>query len=201
MKTRLYKLTTTGATQFWEIEVKGDSFRTTTGKLDGKEHTNQWTVCNPKNDGKANETSGAEQALKEVASKIQRKREKGYSDNVIDAGRPEYFEPMLAKKWKDRKGKVEFPVFSQPKLDGIRCTLTADKAESRNGKPFFTIPHIQKQLEYIFKKYPNLKLDGELYNHEFKENFNKISSLVKKQKPTEEDLKESAELVEYHIYD
>jgi DNA ligase 1 len=44
-------------------------------------------------------------------------------------------------------------------------------------------------------------LDGELYNHGLKDDFEKIISLVKKKKPTDNDRAEAAELVQYHIYD
>jgi ATP-dependent DNA ligase len=46
-----------------------------------------------------------------------------------------------------------------------------------------------------------LIFDGELYADKFANDFNKIVSLVKKTKPTADDLKESKELIEYHIYD
>ena len=46
-----------------------------------------------------------------------------------------------------------------------------------------------------------LIFDGELYTHDLKHDFNKITSLVKKTKPTIEDNKESAELVQYWVYD
>jgi DNA ligase-1 len=44
-------------------------------------------------------------------------------------------------------------------------------------------------------------LDGELYNHGLKDDFEKIISLVKKRKPTDADKAEAAELVQYHVYD
>ena len=44
-------------------------------------------------------------------------------------------------------------------------------------------------------------LDGELYCDKLNNDFNKICSLVKKTKPTDEDLKESANTIEYWIYD
>ena len=44
-------------------------------------------------------------------------------------------------------------------------------------------------------------LDGELYNHELKFDFNKIVSLVRKTKPEKEDLLESKNLIQYWIYD
>ena len=71
----LYKRTTTGATQSWEIEVDSNKFRTISGQLDGKKITNNWTVCDGKNIGKANATTGEEQALKEAEAKHQKKRD------------------------------------------------------------------------------------------------------------------------------
>jgi ATP-dependent DNA ligase len=50
-------------------------------------------------------------------------------------------------------------------------------------------------------KHPNIILDGELYNHELKNDFEKIISLVRKTKPTAEDRVESAEMVQFHCYD
>ena len=46
-----------------------------------------------------------------------------------------------------------------------------------------------------------MTLDGELYNHELKDDFNKITSLVRKMKSTDEDIEEAKNLVQYHVYD
>jgi DNA ligase-1 len=43
--------------------------------------------------------------------------------------------------------------------------------------------------------------DGELYNHNLRDNFEKIISLVRKQKPTEEDKYEARIWTQYHVYD
>jgi DNA ligase-1 len=48
---------------------------------------------------------------------------------------------------------------------------------------------------------PHFILDGELYNHELKADFNKITSLVRKLKSTSEDIEEAKSLVQYHVYD
>ena len=52
-----------------------------------------------------------------------------------------------------------------------------------------------------FQLNPNIILDGELYNHNLKDDFEKIISLVRKTKPTDEARIESAENVEFHCYD
>jgi len=107
--------------------------------------------------------------------------------------------PMLAHKYNPEK--ADYPAYIQPKLDGVRCVFTKDGAYSRTGKEFKNVDHIKKDLEVVFNRYPNLILDGELYNHGLKDDFEKIISLVRKTKPTQDHRDEAAQLVQYHIYD
>ena len=101
------------------------------------------------------------------------------------------FKPMLAHPVSKT---IDFneTLFIQPKLDGVRCFITATGAYSRNNKQFHNCKHILTELKPLFVDNPNLILDGELYNHRFKNNFNKIISLVRKQKPTQQDKFEAA---------
>jgi len=108
-------------------------------------------------------------------------------------------------------------LYMQPKLDGVRCLIQYEqvdlnfdtklnsgykvKAYSRTGKEWKNIDHILEELIPFFQKHPNVILDGELYNHELKNDFEKIISLVRKTKPTAEDRVESAEMVQFHCYD
>ena len=86
----------------------------------------------------------------------------------------------------------DWPLYSQPKLDGVRCLIQAEcrgsswivKAYSRTGKEWKNIRHILAELRPFFQKHPDVILDGELYNHELKNDFEKIISLVRKTKPT-----------------
>ena len=106
---------------------------------------------------------------------------------------------MLAHKYNE--DKADYPAFIQPKLDGVRCLFTAKGAFSRANNQFMNVDHIEQALKPFFAKNPTAILDGELYNHGLKDDFEKIISLVKKKKPTDNDRLEAAELVEYHIYD
>ena len=63
------------------------------------------------------------------------------------------------------------------------------------------VKHIEEELQELFKQQPHLILDGELYNHRLKDNFEKIISLVRKQKPTDEDRSEARRLIQYYVYD
>ena len=109
--------------------------------------------------------------------------------------------PMLAHKVGKKEVDWSAKNFIQPKLDGVRCIFTKDGAYSRTGKQFKNVAHLEEDLEDFFKKYPDTVLDGELYNHDLKHDFEKIISLVRKQKPTDEDRFEAGNLVQYHVYD
>jgi DNA ligase-1 len=197
----IYKKTKTGATQEWTIEVSDNKYRTHSGQVGGQITTNAWTVVYGKNTGKANGTTDNEQALKEAIAKRTKKLESGYFESINNIDEQQYFEPMLAAKWEDYKDKIQYPIFSQPKLDGIRCIVTKDGMFSRNGKPIISAPHIRESLNNVFKIHPTLILDGELYADKFANDFNSIVSLVKKTKPTDADLAESKKNIQYWIYD
>ena len=117
--------------------------------------------------------------------------------------------PMLAYAVSKKPIDYTKPVYIQPKLDGVRCIIQSEchgaswmvKAYSRTGKEWKNINHILAQLKPFFKKYPKVILDGELYNHDLKDDFEKIISLVRKTKPTDEDRLEAARLTQFHCYD
>lgn len=109
--------------------------------------------------------------------------------------------PMLAYKVDKKPVDWSEKVFLQPKLDGVRCIFTKNGAYSRTGKEFKNVRHITYDLQDFFSKHPFALLDGELYNHALNNDFEKIISLVRKQKPTEDDMRNAQHLVQYHVYD
>ena len=108
---------------------------------------------------------------------------------------------MLAHKFDNSRIDFTRPIYIQAKLDGVRCLFTKDGAFSRNGKQFMNLRHIEMALKPFFAEQPDVVLDGELYNHKLKHDFEKIISLVRKQKPTDEDRLDAQHLVQFHIYD
>ena len=118
---------------------------------------------------------------------------------------------MLAYPVSDRPIDYTKPTFIQPKLDGVRCLIQAEftnvfkdlkvKAYSRTGKEWKNINHILQSLVPFFNKYPDVILDGELYNHDLRDDFESIISMVRKQKPTREDMSKSRQNVQFHCYD
>ena len=112
---------------------------------------------------------------------------------------------MLAYPVSDKPIDYTKPVFMQPKLDGVRCVIQCDNsvitAYSRTGKQWLNIDHILHNLKPFFHWNPDVVLDGELYNHDLKDDFEQIISCVRKQKPTDEHRALSEKLVQSHCYD
>ena len=197
----LYKRATTGKITQWTIEIENNKYRTTSGYVDGAKTTTEWTVCEGKSIGRSNETTADQQALKDAKSLWDKKVEKGYFSDQSKVDNESYFKPMLANKWEDYSEDITYPIYSQPKLDGIRCIVKKDGMWTRNGKAIISAPHVYERLKPLLDKNPNLIFDGELYADKFANDFNAICSLVKKTKPTSDDLAKSKEQIQYHIYD
>ena len=196
----LVKRRSDGGIQEWSIEVQGNGFRVTAGKQGRKQRVNEWTYCKGKNQGKSNETTDEQQAEVEAKSKWKKKLDGEYAlslDKVDDIG---YVKPMLAHKWEDYSTKVDFPLYAQPKLDGIRCIIDKNGMKTRTGKPIVAVPHIFESLKPFFEKWPFAILDGELYCDKFENDFNSICHHVKRSNVTPETL-EKSKVIEYHVYD
>jgi len=113
---------------------------------------------------------------------------------------------MLAYPVSDKPIDYNNKIYMQPKLDGVRCVIQYEgggicKAYSRTGKEWKNIEHILFNLTPWFALNPDVILDGELYNHDFRDDFESIISMVRKTKPTDEDRSISAENVQFHCYD
>lgn len=133
-------------------------------------------------------------------------------NNVSDSS-IQLTEPMLAKDFvlkEDKNGKIKsnvtsFPVFVQPKLDGIRLLSHLDQEgrvilSSRRSRSFNHsenhFKNIKKELKIILKQLPtNSILDGELYSHGLL--FTDICSIVK----TKNEVHEDIEKIKYYIFD
>lgn len=120
----LYKTTSTGKEQMWDIKVlmleenkPYPTIRITYGQVGGKLQVKDEVIKVGKNLGKSNETTPAEQALSEAEARWTKQKErKGYSEER--GGQDLSLRPMLAHKYLENQDKVTFPCFVQPKLDG-----------------------------------------------------------------------------------
>lgn len=144
--------------------------------------------CIGKNDGKKNETSDEQQALLEAWSMW--KKKKDTTKNAIF--------PMLAHDYKKHFKKMILPFGVSKKIDGIRAVTELDgdvMMTSRTGKPFIFLENIKSDLEIIYKKFPNIIFDGEIYSHEI--SFSRISGAVRKTTCKSDD----DDMLEYWIFD
>lgn len=200
----LYKRNANGGINKWTVYVEDNSYWVEYGQVNGVLTKGEIIFAEAKNIGKKNETSAHEQAMKEALS-LWKKRKKSDNcvENIEDVDKLAFNPPMLAKVY-DRK-YTEDMKFIQPKYDGIRCNMhfNGEKVEaiSRRNNSFFSTQHIQDAVTELLSKYPSIHLDGELYNHELHDDFNKIVSIVKKQNLSKNDLDECLKYVRYTVYD
>ena len=200
----LYKRDSKGKVRVWTMQVGYDNenvagIRTISGLVDGQKVTSEWNLTEAKNVGRSNATTAKTQAEFEAQAEWTKNVDKEYFVDVNAIDSYTAFKPMLAHDF------TKTPVTSgitQPKLDGIRMVVNTRGLYSRSNKPIVAVPHIAEALAEFIKDHPTVTLDGELYNHELKDNFQKITSLVRKTVNLGADeLAESKELVQYHIYD
>lgn len=200
---KLYKLTSTGKIQEWEIWTEDNVIHKRHGLLNGKKQHTTDTILEGKNVGRCNETTPAQQAELEARALWTKKREKDYREVVEDLNSEKAssfggFLPMLAQKYKQHKNKLTWACYCQPKLDGIRCIARKENEIVtlwfRSGKQVKTMQHIEKALN---KAMSNGEIwDGELYIHNA--DFNELGGSIRR------DVNmniEQAQRVEYHIYD
>lgn len=202
----LYKKTSTGKIQMWKIEVVDNIVKTSWGQLNTtRVQTTEEVVKSGKNTGQVNETTAEEQALKDAQSYWESQLKKGYVDSIEKAERGEVSEivtggifPMLAHKYSEHGDKIVYPAYMQPKLDGHRCLTKVCKENtemwSRTRKPIISAPHIKEVFKNCFLEH---YLDGELYNHAYRSDFDELSSMIRQQKKPAENHTE----IQYHIYD
>lgn len=202
----LYKKTSTGADQFWKIWTENNTIVTEYGQVGGKVQTSRDTISEGKNIGKANETTPVQQAESEAQSHWEKKKKsKGYVESLTAARAGEVdalveggINPMLAHRFDEQGHKIVYPAFVQPKLDGHRCIAVVKDGVctlwSRTRKPITSVPHIIEAVEEL--GHDNIVLDGELYNHAYKTNFEELTSLIRSAEP-----KPGHKAVQYHVYD
>jgi DNA ligase-1 len=158
---------------------------------------------------KSTESESTKEEKKKTKSKKESKDHDTNSITNTNSITDMYF-PMLAKAYKDGKKHLKYPLYIQPKLDGMRCLafLKSDYKNysdvviySRTKKEFGNIEYIKKVLfPFLAKFYDKNKnqsiyLDGELYLHGKK--LQDISGQNRKEFEDTDDKNKN----QYHIYD
>lgn len=209
----IYKYDSKGKLRVWYMERSGASQRVVAGLDGGALVASGWKACK----GKQKRTD-IEQAEFMIRSGYEYGLKREYFLTPAEAeGGARFFKPMLAEKWKDlgwdgamkRLAQAGFApteasptgVFDEPKLDGFCCITQASGQTSRDGMPIISVPHVTAALALFFDQHPEAVLHGELYSHELRDDFETISSILKKQKDISDEQFETARQIQYHIYD
>jgi DNA ligase-1 len=157
-----------------------------------------------KNIGKKNETNVLMQAINECSSKQSAKLKAGYSESVTQSSEvsPDQVPfPMAVKSWKDHKAKLSYPLYIQPKLDGIRMIAKWVNSEvvlyTRRLHSITGFAKIKADLKKMFiaSGKTSFIVDGELYSHGM--NLQTISGIVRNESISEKE----KEVLKYHVFD
>lgn len=183
----LYKQTKTGAIQTYQVTTEGPEIIVTQGQLDGKKQSYR-TLCEPKNVGRANETTASEQASLEAASKHAKKKKSGYVEDP--SGEIQILLPQKVKTYVGNEKKITFPAYSTFKANGVNGTYWLKDGKliltSRGGDEYPPIPHLEPLVKKAMLSLGTDCFNGELYIHG--EHLQDITSAVKKPKELSKQL-------------
>jgi DNA ligase-1 len=177
----------------------------THGIVGGKDATSKWSTAKPTNLGKANERDAEAQAEFEAKAEEKKKLDRDYRRTEDRTGRG----PGGGDAGAELRGHEE-PADLQPGRNGRAAQARrhpsarqCDAAATAEPSSHSAIRSITsgKALEPVFERYPDLMLDGELYNHSLHADFNELSSIIRKKTCKPDELKKAQRLIEYHIYD
>ena len=126
-----------------------------------------------------------QQALQEAKHRLHQKSQVGYMTaygmNLSDL--PGVKQPMLAGKWVKGKTRLTFPIYIEPKINGIRMLSKNRKdgieCRTRKSKIYPFLSRIKIALRTLFSYLPEgSEIDGELYKHGM--DLQDINSIVRK---------------------
>ena len=204
----LYKIAKNGSVNVWVIKIEHNDDESMTvimkyGKLEGKQTDRRYIITH----GKSNRTT-LEQAKSEAKSKYQFKLKSGYAPSIKNAKKEQQKpRPMLAKKWTAVVTKPEFPLYVQPKLDGIRGLAHFENSKTiltmRSGDVVTSVPHINNDLNAVYEslgeKAKTYYFDGEFYSHG--SNLQSINMIVRGSKLISDSKILNTNDVKFYIYD
>jgi len=206
---KLYKKSSKGQIQEWDIFVENSEIVVVHGMQLGKKQTDRKLIKNGKNKGKENETTAEDQAIFESNSKWKKQLDKGYVDS-LDAIDDIVYMPMLAQtfskiqdgKEKGRKKYIKYPCIGQRKFDGVRCLAYINKQgevilESRRGKRFPHLEHLFSQVKSIVNG-RDIIIDGELFSDDIP--FQRLVGLVKRETLKDDDVDDMSK-INIRLYD
>jgi ATP-dependent DNA ligase len=209
--TTLYKKDSKGKIRQWNIEVAygkhSCGIQTADGLHGGKIKDPIFKEAIPNNLFKTSELK-AEAMMK---SAIDKKLRSNYFRSIEEIKDEDIlFMPtgcpsgMIWKEWKD-KAHVVYPALASPKLDGSKVYSTKREGRvflnTRSAKEHKNFRHIELELKKFYKARPNIVLDGEAYNHHYRDRFEELQSIFRKESPTDVQRAQSEAVARFYVYD
>lgn len=193
----LYAKNKNGAWKEWNISVsmkkETPQIETIHGLLNGKKITEMFIILKKKRGYK----SLWDQAVFTAQSKWNHKHNReNYQTSLQEPSHTQTNQsllPMLAKPFDNGK-HLHFPLYIQPKIDGLRCIATPHGLFSRTGSPFLGLDNIKTDLKTYFENQVGYVVDGELYSEEMP--FEELSGYCRRQKEIPSEKK-----VIFHVFD
>jgi DNA ligase-1 len=153
-----------GNEKFWRLHILRDGndyytqtewYQVTNRGRETKRQLSEPYHATPTNIGRANERDSNAQAEFEFDAIIKKQMDRGF---YLKGEKPKTLPmPMLAHKFRDHSKKLDWPVYVQPKLNGMRMLFDGEKGWSRGNKE--VIPEVIQHLKFDTGGYI---LDGEL---------------------------------------
>ena len=169
------------------------------GQVNGKITKTEPTIIDiGKNLTRSNETTILTQGIIYMRNLYLKKIKTGYVIKLTEIDNDNIF-PMALNVYEKHKKHIKYPCYIQPKLDGVRVITKYDsngiKLMSRRLNEYLGFEFVKDELKPILEKYPNLILDGELYNHDL--TLQQISGIVRNEDMDYENKKN----LQFHIFD
>ena len=207
----IYRIGSTGNTLIWMIGFDGERLVIQYGTV-REEKEGRLKVDNTEVEVNSSGRDLYEQAMLEAKSRRKRKIDNGYFENYSEGDMIDVvaISSMLCNKWSPEKNQLKrWPVWVQPKLDGIRCRCYVLEDEvkfiSRTNIEIMWLESLKSEVKefcatlsriLIEEGYPPIfKLDGELFSDHIP--FDKLSGIVRLKKNKSDD----EELIDYYIFD
>ena len=211
MNKTLYKKDSKSKIRQWNIcvAIHGEIFgvETSDGLVGGKIKDPIFKEAVPNNQFKTAEAKA--KAMMESA--IDMKLRSNYFESIEDIKEEDIlFMPtgcpsgMIWEEFKD-KSHVVYPALASAKLDGSKMYSTWRDGRvflnTRSAKEHLNFRHIEEALKDFYDEHPNIVLDGEAYNHDYKDRFEELQSIFRKEDPTDEERQVSKNIAKFYIYD
>jgi len=189
----LYAKNKNGVWKEWKISVKTENNIPTIeiqhGQLGGKLITETQAITKEK---RGYDTLW-DQAVFTAQSKWNHKHNRENYRPTMDEETSTKISPMLAKTFENGR-HLKFPLYIQPKIDGLRCLASIGGLYSRTGCPFLGLLSIRNDLKKYFEKNEGCVVDGELYSDEMP--FEELSGYCRRHKTIP-----SGKKVVFHVFD